>query len=227
MNRTEPGALQVRCRAVIFDLDGTLLDTLADLANAMNAVLGRNGFPPHGLEAYKRMVGDGVRMLVHRALPEAHRNDATLEALVSQMRAEYRLRQREHTRPYPGVHDLLSALRAHHIPMAILTNKPHEATVALVGTLLAPWHFDIVQGECPEIPRKPDPAGALRIASMLGIPTREILYLGDTDTDMITATAAGMVAVGVLWGFRSAEELLAHGARILLDEPLELLKWMA
>lgn len=216
----------MRCRAVIFDLDGTLLDTLADLANAMNAVLGRNGFPPHGREAYKRMVGDGVRMLVHRALPEAHRSDAILEALVPQMRAEYRLRQIEHTRPYPGIPDLLDALRAHHLPMAILTNKPHETTVALVGALLAPWPFDIVQGECPEIPRKPDPAGALRIASTFGIPTHEIFYLGDTDTDMITATAAGMVAVGVLWGFRSAEELLAHGARMLIEEPRELLNWI-
>ncbi len=156
----------------------------------------------------------------------AHRDDATVTTLVSRMRAEYRLRQLEHTRPYPGIPDLLNTLHKRRVPMAILSNKPHEATEAIVAALLARWPFDVVLGESPETPRKPDPTGALRIASRIGVPTSEILYLGDTDTDMITATRAGMVPVGVLWGFRGSEELVAHGAQILLEEPLQLLNWM-
>lgn len=213
----------MRYRAVLFDLDGTLLDTLEDLANSMNAVLSRNGLATHNLAAYKRMVGDGVRMLVTRALPEARRGDETVTTLVAEMREEYGRRQLQNTRPYPGVPELLNALASRHIPMAILSNKPHTATLAVVAALLSAWRFDAVQGESPETPRKPDPMGAIRIASSLGIPPEQFLYLGDTDTDMKTANGAGMLAVGALWGFREGEELLAHGASRLIDTPLQLL----
>ncbi len=214
----------MRYRAVVFDLDGTLLDTLEDLANAMNAVLSRHGLVTHDLTAYKRMVGDGVRMLVTRALPDSLRREETITAVETKMRAEYARRQLEHTRPYPGIPELLNALASKHIPMAILSNKPHEATRAVVAALLSAWQFDVVQGETPETPRKPDPVGALSIASRLGIPPEEFLYVGDTDTDMKTANRAGMLAVGALWGFRDREELLAHGARTLIEAPLQLLE---
>jgi len=211
-------------RAVVFDLDGTLLDTLVDLADSMNAVLSRNGFPSHDVESYKRYVGDGVQTLVRRALPETQRSEEAVTMLVREMREEYRRRQLDHTRPYPGVPDLLDALTARRIRMAILSNKPHEATKAVVSALLASWHFEVVRGESPETPRKPDPAGAFQIASLLGLPADQFLYLGDTDTDMKTANAAGMNAVGVLWGFRGPEELLASGARVLIDNPMQLLR---
>ncbi len=214
----------MRYRAVVFDLDGTLLDTLQDLANSMNAVLSRRGLATHELTAYKRMVGDGVRMLVTRALPDFLRGEEIVAAVVTEMRAEYARRQLEHTRPYPGIPELLDALASKHIPMAILSNKPHEATRAVVAALLSAWRFDVVQGETPETPRKPDPMGALSIATRLGIPPKEFLYLGDTDTDMKTANGAGMAAIGVLWGFRDREELLAHGARKLIETPLQLLE---
>ncbi|MHC1742284.1 MAG: HAD family hydrolase [Syntrophobacteraceae bacterium] len=214
----------MRYQAVVFDLDGTLLDSLNDLANSMNAVLSQNGFATHDVPTYNQMVGDGVRMLVTRALPELHRNDETVETLVSEMREEYGHRRLENTRPYPQIPQLLDALAARHIRMAILSNKPHEATRAVVAALLPAWRFDAVQGESPETPRKPDPTGALRIASRLDIPPEQFLYLGDTDTDMKTANSAGMFAVGVLWGFRGREELMAHGARLLIDAPLQLLE---
>jgi phosphoglycolate phosphatase len=210
-------------RAVIFDLDGTLLDTIVDLANSMNAVLRRNGLPCHDVEAYKRFVGDGMQMLVRRALPENQRSDEAAAALLPEMREEYRRRQFDHTCPYPGVPDLLDALGARRIPLAILSNKPHEATKEVVTALLPSWQFDVVQGETPNTPRKPDPAGAFRIASLLDIPANQFLYLGDTDTDMKTANAAGMFAIGALWGFRGSEELLANGARMLIDKPIKLL----
>lgn len=210
-------------RAVVFDLDGTLLDTLLDLADSMNAVLTRNRFPTHDLDAYRRFVGDGVRALVWRALPEAHRSDGIVDRLVAEMREEYGRRRLMHTRPYPGILELLNGLAARHMRMAILSNKPHEATRAVVAALLPSHYFELVQGESPDMPRKPDPAGALHLASRLNVPPDQLLFLGDTDTDMKTAHAAGMFPVGVLWGFRGAEELRVSGARALIDRPLQLL----
>ena len=127
------------------------------------------------------------------------------------------------TRPYEGVPALLDALTARGTPMAVLSNKPHDSTLAVVASFLARWHFAAVFGAREAIPVKPDPAGALEIAGLLGLPPADIAYLGDTNTDMQTATAAGMFPVGALWGFRTADELLENGARALLETPLELL----
>jgi phosphoglycolate phosphatase len=211
-------------RAVLFDLDGTLLNTLEDLADSMNAVLKRFGFPEHREKAYKYFVGDGMETLVKRALPENRRTDESVVAeCLGSMRREYEKRQMEKTRPYEGIPALLDAMAAMGKRMAILSNKPHDSTRAVVAKLLPGWSFDVVLGERPNIPKKPDPAGALEIASHMGIPCREFLYAGDTGTDMITANEAGMFAVGVLWGFRKAEELVSHGARALVEKPHELL----
>lgn len=214
----------MRSRAVLFDLDGTLLDTLEDLANAMNRVLEAWGLPPHQVQAYRFLVGDGVENLVRRALPDGMRNPQILARAVVAMREEYSRSWAVRTRPYDGVAELLDGLRARGVPMAILSNKPDDFTRRIVATMLGSWEFHPVLGERPGVPRKPHPRGALEIASSLGIPPDGFLYLGDTDTDMRTAVAAGMFPVGALWGFRSARELLSSGAQRLIQRPQELLE---
>jgi phosphoglycolate phosphatase len=213
-------------KAVLFDLDGTLLDTLEDLADATNAALAELGFPGHPLEAYKQFVGDGVENLVRRALRQDPLDEALLARGIELTRREYAGRWAEKTMPYPGIADLLNGLARRGIAMAVFSNKPDEFTRLCVTQWLARWHFVAVQGAIPELPRKPDPRGALAIAAQMGVAPREVLYLGDTNTDMQTAVAAGMFAVGALWGFRTADELLAAGAAALAKTPTDVLAWV-
>lgn len=213
----------MKYHAVLFDLDGTLLDTLDDLADSVNLALRRLGLPEHPAEAYKRFVGDGIENLVRRAVPENQRDPATLAECTNLTREHYAARWAEKTRPYDGVPDLLDTLTARGIRMAVFSNKPDEFTQLCVQRLLAGWHFEIVLGATPTLPRKPDPAGARLIAKQLQLEPADVIYLGDTDTDMQTAVAAGMFPAGALWGFRTADELIAHGARTLIQHPMDLL----
>lgn len=214
----------MRYQAVLFDLDGTLLDTLEDLANSMNRVLNRFGFPIHKLPAYKYFVGGGMENLVRRALPEDRRDKTTVAKCYSALLAVYNQHWTENTHPYPGVSELLDGLAARGLRMAILSNKPDDFSKMCVAQLLPNWRFALVVGVRPAVPLKPDPVAALEIAETLAIPPSEFLYLGDTGTDMQTARAAGMFAVGALWGFRPAEELTANGAQALIAVPTDLLE---
>jgi phosphoglycolate phosphatase len=232
----KPGELlSMPYQAVLFDLDGTLLNTLDDLADSMNAVLARHGLPQHGLAAYKYYVGDGMANLVRRALsgsvcqPAGQANGLShelMEQCLAELRAEYSQRWHRKTRPYDGIPELLDALEARRIKLAVLSNKPDDMTQLTVRELLPRWRFAEVRGERPGFLRKPDPAAALEIAAQLGVPPRGFLYLGDTSTDMQTALAAGMFPLGALWGFRLAEELAASGAKALLARPLELVSFL-
>jgi phosphoglycolate phosphatase len=208
----------------VFDLDGTLLDTIDDLADSMNAVLAGMGFPGHSIAEYKYFVGDGVVMLVRRALPEANRDEATVVLAIAAQRREYGKRWADKTKPYDGVPELLDALAERGLALAVLSNKPDDFTRVVVGKFLPRWKLAIVRGESKTTPPKPDPQGAVAIAKEFGIAPAQCLYVGDTNTDMRTACAAGMHAVGALWGFRTADELLASGARALIAHPLDLLK---
>jgi len=208
---------------VLFDLDGTLLDTLEDLADSTNAALRQLGFPPHPTDAYRYFVGDGVTNLILRTLPEAHRDEPTVARAVDLMRRLYGEHWADKTRPYPGVPELLDALVARGVKMAVLSNKPHESTLLCVDRLLPRWRFHAVIGQSKAVPPKPDLAGVRTIIAQLGVPAEQFLYLGDTNTDMATANAAGMFAVGVLWGFRPADELREAGARVLIARPTDLL----
>lgn len=210
--------------AVLFDLDGTLLDTLDDLADSGNFALARLGFAAHPREAYKYFVGDGVESLVRRALPPDRLDSATVSRCTELVRQAYAERWAQKTRPYPGIPELLDALAARSVRMAVLSNKPDNFTRLCVQRLLPKWPFAAVVGAQPELPRKPDPAGARAIAAQLGLSPGAILYLGDTNTDMQTAVAAGMFPVGALWGFRTADELRASGAQVLIEQPLDLLR---
>jgi len=209
--------------AVLFDLDGTLLDTLEDLADSMNAVLECEGFPVHETACYRYFVGDGMPNLVRRVLPDANRDRETIEKLIGGMRAEYGRRWADKTKPYEGVPELLDGLEERGVPMAICSNKPDGPVKEMVDRFLGLTRFRAVLGSRPDVPRKPDPTAVLEIADSLGIAAERFVYLGDTNTDMLTAIAAHMCPVGALWGFRTPEELVANGAKKLIERPQELL----
>lgn len=212
--------------AVIFDLDGTLLDSLADIGESMNQVLSQMGLAAHDVSAYRAFVGDGVTMLARRALPADRRDEETVRAAVASMRDVYRGRLTSKTQPYDGIPELLDGLTDRAIPMAVLSNKPHDLTVSLVDSLLGAWRFDPVFGERPAVSKKPDPAGALEIAARLKIEPARILYVGDTPIDIQTARAAGIPAVGAAWGFRSEAELAAAGATSIVGAPIDVLRYV-
>ncbi|HNW27249.1 MAG TPA: HAD family hydrolase [Spirochaetota bacterium] len=210
-------------KALLFDLDGTLLNTLDDIADSMNSVLQRNGFNPHPVERYKKFVGGGVGDLSRRVLPDGFDNDERAAEISAQMRDEYSRRWGIKTRLYTGIDSMLDAFTKRGTPLSILSNKPDDFTQAICRHYFSRWHFEIILGATDRFPKKPDPSAALFIAREMDIAPRDILYLGDSDTDMKAAVAAGMFPVGALWGFRDADELLASGARLLLKQPEELL----
>ena len=213
----------MRFRAVLFDLDGTLCDTLEDIARAMNSVFGRRGYPPFSLAQVRLMVGEGMETLVRRAVRPEDADDATVAAIVREYREEYRGAWRAHSRPYPGVPGLLAALKTRGVRTAVLSNKSHPFTEEMTRELL-PFGFDVIRGAAPGFPYKPDPAAALAIAAEMALPPAAFVFVGDTRIDMETARAAGMFPVGVLWGFRDAAELEASGAAALIASPRELLE---
>lgn len=215
-------------RAVIFDLDGTLLDTLEDIAASTNRVLASLGFPIHPHEDYRYFVGEGVQLLMMRALPEDHRDEATVADGVQAFREDYGRNWNVKTKPYGGIPEMLDGVAASGLKMTVLSNKPDRYTKQCVAEMLPNWKFEIVLGARDGTPRKPDPTAAFEIARDLDLPPSEILFLGDTAVDMRTAVVAGMFPVGALWGFRPREELLEAGARVLIDRPaefLDLLSW--
>jgi phosphoglycolate phosphatase len=209
-------------KGVIFDLDGTLLDTIEDITSALNTVMSRHGFKQFSIEEAKKMVGDGMRELMVRAKPELTGQPELIDALVNEFRQEYASVWREHSRPYPGIPELLTELNEKGLKLAVLSNKAHPFTEIMVKELL-PVPFQAVHGSQPGIPLKPDPAPARLVLQELNLRPDEVLYVGDTAVDMKTALAAGLIPVGVLWGFREARELLDNGARALLLKPADLL----
>ncbi|SCX78760.1 HAD family hydrolase [Desulfoluna spongiiphila] len=214
-----------KIKGVVFDLDGTLIDSLEEIATATNRTLEAFGYPTHPEEAFKYFAGHGARVLVERAAPkdvvaDPHRFEPLLERFLS---AYHRLTGTI-AHPYEGIPDLLTALAERGIKLFVLTNKPHESAGECVADIMPHWAFDQVLGARDNVPRKPDPAGAVEILETTGIKGEEMLYLGDTAVDMKTAVGAGMVPVGVLWGFRERKELEESGAKHLINHPLELLE---
>ena len=213
-------------KAICFDLDGTLLDTLADIGGCMNTTLEQFGFPVHSLERYKIFVGDGMENLARRALPEGQHTDARVTECVAGMRNQYGKRWKETTRPYEGVTEMLDALTARGIKLTVLSNKPDDFSKVIVKEFFGDWKFEAVFGARLNVPKKPDPAGAFEIAALLELPPEDFLYMGDTNTDMWTAKAAGMYALGALWGFRPAQEMQDAGAMALLKHPSEVINFI-
>ncbi len=212
--------------AVIFDLDGTLLDTLQDIADSVNRVLRQRGLPGHELSAYKTFVGDGAEALIRRALPETERSEKAISTCLAAYLKDYGANWDHKTKPYEGVPQMLDALNGAGMKMAVLSNKPHVFTEKCVQRFLPAWLFIKVIGLSSRFPKKPDPAGALAIADCMKENPNRILYLGDTATDMKTAIAANMFPVGAGWGFRPASELLENGCRYLARHPVDVIDFL-
>lgn len=213
--------MTVTASAAIFDLDGTLIDSLEDLADAGNRTLSARSMPTHPVEPYKYFVGDGMENLMRRAAPEGTPEDVIAD-MVAEIKREYGANWAKKTRPYAGVRDMLAGLAADGVPMAVLSNKPHEFTEEVVKHFFPEAPFAVIQGSPLGGKAKPDPTLALSVAATFGLRAGEIAFVGDSRTDMDTACNAGMIPVGVLWGFRPEQELLDHGAKVIIRNPLEL-----
>lgn len=214
-------------RAVIFDLDGTLLNTLDDLADSANEALAAAGLPVHPVDAYRTFVGDGINMLVQRIIPAGRCDDEMVAHVLALYRAAYGRRWNSRTKPYAGMPETLHELSFKPVKLAVLSNKPQKFTELCITHHLPGNPFHLVFGQRDNVPPKPDPAGALEIALAFQVAPSEVIFVGDSKTDMNTAAAAGMRAIGVSWGFRPVEELRSHGAEIVVNHPAELLELFA
>ena len=220
----------MRFKAVIFDLDGTLLDSLEGIADAMNKLLERLGYPLRPLDEYRYFVGEGINLLVGKALPEKwHRKfqtgedkEAAIDQLVKEYRSIYEQTWRPKSLPHNGIPELLETLAKKHIKMSVLSNKADDFTKRMAAELLPGCHFEAVLGSRPGVPQKPDPFSSLEIARIMDTNPGDVVFMVDSGVDMQTAVNAGMYPVGVLWGFRDAKELLDNGAKSLIKHPLEL-----
>lgn len=208
--------------AVIFDLDGTLLNTLGDLRAATNHALEVRGLPPHSMEEIRQFIGNGIRLLICRAMPEGT-PEAEIDAALDDFKAYYAAHIHDRTVPYDGISQLLTALRKRGIKVAVLSNKIDSASQQLIEYFF-PGKTDVVFGEHVGVPRKPDPTSCRMVMQQLGVQPEQVLYVGDSGTDMQTAKNAGLYAVGVTWGFRSKEVLLEYGADVLVHRPEQILQ---
>jgi len=207
-------------RACIFDLDGTLVDSLRDIAEALNDCLDLLGLPTHPVDSYRYMVGEGVPMLCARAIGDSH--PELVGRLAELARPRYRIRAVHHTRPYAGVPDLISRLRERDVQLAVLSNKPHDLTLRVVRAFWPAPTFASIVGYTLEERRKPDPQCALAVCRQLGVDPADTWLIGDTPTDVETARRCGAVSIGVTWGFRTRADLEAAGADRIIDHPAEL-----
>jgi len=209
-------------RAAVFDLDGTLLNTLADLADSGNELLASYGMAPHPEPAFRYFVGNGSRKLMERILPG--KSPKQIDEALARYKAIYEKHLTAKTTPYAGISETLSALKARGVRMAVCTNKHISAAEALIRKYFPADTFDTFEGDRPGVPRKPDPAHVRIVLEKMGVRSEETVYLGDSGVDMQTAVNAGTLPVGVLWGFREKDELMENGAQILLSKPPELLE---
>ena len=209
-------------RAAVFDLDGTLLNTLADLADSGNELLASYGMAPHPEPAFRYFVGNGSRKLMERILPG--KSPEQIDEALARYKTIYEKHLTAKTTPYAGIAETLSALKVRGVRMAVCTNKHISAAEALIRKYFPADTFDTFEGDRPGVPRKPDPAHVRIVLEKMGVRPEETVYLGDSGVDMQTAVNAGALPVGVLWGFREKDELMENGAQILLSKPSELLE---
>ena len=209
-------------KTVIFDLDGTLLDSIEDIASSMNKVLESLQLPTHKIEDYKHFVGGGVDILVENAL--SNQSKEIKDEVRKRFKIEYDGKLHSKTLPYDGIYELLDELKKLDINLAVLSNKPHEFTVSYVNHFFKNYNFKEIHGQKKDVPKKPDPKAALDIVKCLDSSCENTYFIGDTKIDMQTAKSANMTAIGVLWGFRDEKELRDFGADFIVSNPLEILK---
>ena len=212
-------------KAAVFDMDGTLIDSLADLAASANEVMRSFNFLEHTLEEYRNFVGNGARKLMERSLPAKERENTALidEATARYIKCYLNGHLLDKTKPYDGILEMLDTLKSRGVKLAICTNKPHDAAVKVAEKLFPPNTFSAIVGDKKGLKRKPDPTNLLKIIADFGVPPAETAYFGDSGTDMKTAVNAEVLPVGVAWGFRPQKELWETGAKTVLVHPNELL----
>ena len=210
-------------RCVLFDLDGTLLNTIEGLQQASNEVLTKRGLPTHSVQEMREMVGEGIEILVHRALPEGCRSDVEVQRVVDEVKEAYARVWESGTKPYPGIPELLAQLEERGVDFSVLSNKPDEFTGVMVRRFFPGVKFRQVRGAMDGVPKKPEPDVALLIAREMGYQPGQAVFVGDTWVDIQTGVRAGMRSVGVAWGFRDEPELVQAGAQFIIQNPLELL----
>jgi phosphoglycolate phosphatase len=212
----------MKFKGVIFDLDGTLVNSLEDIADAMNSVLQELDYPTHSYDDYQYFIGSGLRNLVSKSLPENHNDENQIERCYDLMVEVYRDNCTNQTKPYNGIVELLDELKSRNIKLSVFSNKA-DALTKEISAFLFPGYFDPIVGLSIESLKKPNPFEAIEISKSLELKPEEMIFVGDSGIDMQTATNANMFAVGVLWGYRPEEELMANGANHILNHPLDLI----
>lgn len=210
---------------IIFDLDGTLLNTIGDLAEAANQMRVLRQLPPLDYATYCTYVGNGIMRLVERALPESMRDAETVAAARTDFLTYYIDHIDCKTTPYEGIVELLAHLQLEGVRLAVASNKFQAGTEKLIRSYFPEIHFEVVFGQRPDVPLKPDPTVVHEILALTGVSPEDALYVGDSGVDMLTAHAAGVRSVGVSWGFRAREELIEARADRIIDHPAELREW--
>lgn len=209
-------------KGIIFDLDGTLINTIADIGGSVNSVLEDYGYPTHTMEEYKKMVGHGFMKLIQSAMPSGLSEEEYEEALVK-FTYYYDQLYMDSTHPYDGIIEMLKELQARGIKLGVNSNKRNDYANSLVNTLFKDIEFTKVIGSRKDIPNKPDPTSALEIIEVMNLSKDEVMYIGDGETDIKTGIAAGIKTIGVSWGFKGVEVLKNAGAKTIIDEPCEVL----
>ncbi len=214
-------------KAVIFDLDGTLTDTLASIKKSCDMAMGKFGFGPYTEEQYKYFVGDGAAVLIERCLETGGDKEHTyFEKAYTEYQEVFEKYCMYQVRPYDGITELLTSLKEKKVKIGVLSNKPHERTKDVINTVFGEGYFDAVRGQLEGVEKKPSPEGLFLILNELQLSATDILYLGDTGTDMQTGKASGAFTLGALWGFRKEKELIEHGADKIIKNPLQLLDYL-
>jgi len=212
----------MKFKGVIFDLDGTLVNSLEDIADAMNTVLQNLDYPTHGYDDYQYFIGSGLRNLVSKSLPETHNDETQIERCYHLMVEIYRDNCTNQTKPYNGIVELLDELKSRNIKLSVFSNKA-DALTKEITAFLFPGYFNPIVGLSIESLKKPNPFEALKISKSLELKPEEMIFVGDSGIDMQTATNANMLAIGVLWGYRPEQELIKNGAKHILNHPLDLI----
>jgi len=212
----------MKFKGVIFDLDGTLVNSLEDIADAMNTVLQNLDYPTHGYDDYQYFIGSGLRNLVSKSLPETHNDETQIERCYHLMVEVYRNACTNQTKPYNGIVELLDELKSRNIKLSVFSNKA-DALTKEITAFLFPGYFNPIVGLSIESLKKPNPFEALKISKSLELKPEEMIFVGDSGIDMQTATNANMLAIGVLWGYRPEQELIKNGAKHILNHPLDLI----